>query len=81
MNARRLIVLAALPVALGTMAVAQAGPASAAPNGHASCAAQITTNPMFGPPGPARVGGAVVTAVAHADRSDCVDALSGILGG
>ena len=77
---RRLAVLAALPVVIGAMSVVQAGSAAAAPDGHASCAAQLTTDPMFGPPGPARVGGAVVNVVARGDRSDCVGVLLGVLG-
>jgi hypothetical protein len=80
MKVRQLVALTTLPFAAAAMAVASAGPASAAPNEHASCAAQITTNPDFGPPGPAGVGGAVVTAVAHGDRSDCINVLLGILG-
>jgi hypothetical protein len=80
MKVRRFAVVVALPVVIGAMSVVQADSASAAPNGHASCAAQLTTDPMFGPPGPARVGGAVVNVVALGDRSDCVGVLLGVLG-
>ena len=73
MKVRQLVALTTLPFAAAAMAVASAGPAAAAPHEHARCAAHNT-------PGPARVGGAVVTAVAHGDRSDCVNVLLGILG-
>jgi hypothetical protein len=81
MKMQRLIALAVLPVATASMAVASAGTASAAPNENANCVAQLTTNPEFGPPGPERVGGAVVSQVALGDRSDCIGVLGGILGG
>ncbi len=84
MKIRRMLLLAGVPIALaGTIAVSTAGPASAAPSGHASCVAQITTDPTFGPPGTAPggpFGGPGVRTVAHGDRSDCVGVLLGILG-
>ncbi len=69
METRRLVAVALLPVAGGAMTLATAGTAAAAPNHHASCVAQLTTNPEFGPPGRAEegpVGGRIVSAVAHA---------------
>lgn len=77
MKIQRVAVLAVLPVVAGTMAIATAGPASAATNPHASCVAQITTDPMFGPSGQAPggpVGGRIASTVAHA-HADCVDVL------
>jgi hypothetical protein len=80
MKMQRVVALALLPVAAGALTLSTGGSAAAAPNPHGSCAAQLTTNPEFGPPGPAQVGGTVVSTVARGDRSMCEEVLFEALG-